>query len=167
MRNSDMNALSNTLTDKQALFVRYSGTGASPVEAAFKAGYADPETEGRRMQTLPHIQAAISMHMRRWLQCEAGPQALNVLYALMVDETKDDRLRRACAKDLSQVAGYIPPKATENTTGQRKGIGDMTAEELRQVSRDIMREMSNRAVTVIDSEPDGAQHTSQATDILD
>lgn len=161
-----MNALTANLTEQQAEFVRLVATGKCvPSKAAELANYSYPDQSAQRLMALPHIVAAIQNRMRRWLQGDAGPRALQVLYDLMVDDKMDPRVRRACAKDLSQVAGYVPPKAADNKALQAKSFADMSADDLRQASRDYLKELSDRAVTIIDNAPSQGASDDQAFDL--
>jgi phage terminase small subunit len=159
---------SATLTHKQALFVRALAKTGDPTRAAEVAGYSSPMSDGGKLRHLPHVQAALAAELRRFLVTEAAPAALQLLYMVMTDERQPDmKLRIACAKTIADRAGFIPPKAQGDSGLVPKSLAEMDRGELLETAQRIHRELSDRAVTVIDSEPPVHANDTQLADILD
>lgn len=161
-----MNAITAALTEKQLEFVKAIGKGMTPAGAAEVAGYVQPDQAAWVLKSSPQVQAAVAAELRRFLLMEAAPAALKVLYDFMVDPDVDKKLRAACAKTVADRAGFIAPKASDNSSLGRKTFIDMSADELRQASNDILKELSERATIVIDSAPSGAQPEPYPFDVL-
>jgi hypothetical protein len=162
-----MNVLSANLTEQQRAFVRAMVLMGDSTLAAEKAGYSEPSMDGSRLKNLPHVQAAIAAEARRWLVTTAGPAALGFLYRIMTDERVPDlKLRAACAKDLASRSGFIAPKASNPDTIDGKSVSEMTREELVEASQRYAKELSDRAVVVIDNAPPVVRIDPEVIDIL-
>jgi hypothetical protein len=158
-------ALKN-LDDRQRAFVsNYVRTGNARL-AAKLAGYATPVEDARRLRHLPTIQSAIAAEARRWLLTTAGPKALNFMYSVMIDPKAETKLRVACAKTLADRSGFIAPKASNPDTIDGKSVSEMTREELVEASQRYAKELSDRAVVVIDNAPPLARIDPEVVDIL-
>lgn len=158
---------SNTLTDMQLAFVRECARGVQPDIAAAVAGYSDPTRATWSLQHNPAVQSAIAQELRRFLFTEAAPAAVKIMYDFMVDKDVDKKLRLACAKTLADRAGFIAPKAKDNSALEAKSLVDMTADEMKEMASRIQRELSDRAVVVIDNAPSNGAQPSQVIDMFD
>lgn len=161
-----MSALTATLTDKQAAFVRAMLRTGNVEAAGIAAGYADTRA-AYTARNLPHVQAAIAAELRRWMITEAAPAALNLLYSVMRDETKDPKLRVACAKTIADRAGFIAPKAQASSGLDGKSVVDMNRQELIEMSQRIAKELGDRAGVTIDNEPRPPVVDPELLDILE
>lgn len=160
-------ALSNQLTEMQAEYVRLRLAGTPRMLAAEKAGYANHDHAPSFLERNPTVQAAIVAGVRTFLMTQAGPEALQLMYEFMVDPTRDSKLRLACAKTLADRSGYIAPKAKDASPLDAKSLVDMSAAEMREMASRIQKELSDRAVTIIDSVPDMARNDTQDIDLLE
>lgn len=157
----------SSLTEMQAVFVRECSRGTPADVAASIAGYAQPQQTSYNLKSLPHIQAAIASEVRRFLMVEAAPAAVRVMYDFMMDKDMDKKLRLAAAKTVADRAGYIAPKARDGKDLEGKSLTEMTAEEMREMAQRIQRELSDRAVVVIDHAPQQGASASQAIDMFE
>lgn len=161
-----MNALTATLTDKQAALVRGLIRHGCIIKASEQANYASVEIAYRTRQ-LPHVQAALAAELRRWLITEAAPAALKLMYEVMLDDLKDPKLRIACAKTLADRSGFIAPKAKDSSGLEAKSPAEMNREELVEMSQRIAKELGDRSVITIDSAPRPPVIDSELLDILE
>jgi phage terminase small subunit len=161
-----MNPLRATLSEREAIFVRDLGKGYHHTVAATNAGYP-AGNDSYYLLRRPHIQAALASELRRILLTKAAPAATRLLYDFMVDDTKADKIRLECAKTILDRAGFIAPKASENNSLDRKSLIDMTAEELRQASQDILKELGDRSTVTIDNAPAPTTTGLQAFDVTE
>lgn len=130
------------------------------------AGYTNPTYAASRLRYSPKFQSAVTGAVRRFLYTEAAPAAINLIYEFMMDSKLEPKLRLACAKTIADRAGFIAPKAKDNSALEAKSLVDMTADEMREMASRIQRELSDRSVVVLNNAPaDGAQ-PSQASDMF-
>lgn len=116
-------------TDRQARFVQlYSTSGINGVEAARLAGYASPETESRRLLTLPHIRQAIRGARETIIQGDLAKLALETLGQLMANESTPAAVRHSAARTSLEMSGHLTGKAPEAL--ESKALGEMTIDEL-------------------------------------
>ena len=158
---------STALTDMQMTFVREVSLGCKPDVACAIAGYADPTRAAWNLQHNPAVQAAVAQELRRFLYLQAAPAAVKVMFDFMVDEAVDKKLRLACAKTLADRAGFIAPKAKDNSALEAKSLVDMSANEMKDLASQIQRELSDRSVTIIDNAPAEGAQPSQVIDMFE
>lgn len=120
-----------------------------------------------RLRQVPQVQIAIATRLRALLQTDIAPAAIGLLYRFMRDDQLDPRLRVACAKSLKDTAGFVPPKARDDNGLEGKDFSTMSAEDLREASQRILKELSERAPVVIDHAPTPCAQRTQVTDVLD
>lgn len=152
--------LSKTFTSQQAAFIRYAADGMELEQAAIASGYAPATAKdvGGQIRRQPAIIAAIQVEVAKRLAIGSAV-SLKVLEDIR-DNSKDERLRVACAKDLLNRAGFIAPKATEASRGADKPLNDMSTTELRALADKLEGELADRAKPV--SSASAAPIASQA-----
>ncbi len=137
------------LTDMQAEFVRGVCAGRRPDDAARAAGFGGEAWQvASRLLHVPAVVAAIRTEINRLLTIEALPLAYRVLLDLAKDETVPAAVRRACARDLIDRAGIVPPKAQEAPGQGDKPLSEMSSEELRGLVDRLESELAGRAIPV-------------------
>lgn len=164
-----MNQALATLSDMQRVFVKAVAKHGNATLAAHQAGYRNPDVDGWRLRNLPHVQAAVALEVRQFLTMTAGPAALNFLYDVMTDPKGqwDNKLRVASAKTLADRSGFIAPKASAPSNAGGKSIAEMERTELIETAQRIARELSDRAVTIINNEPSAPAVDPDVLDILE
>lgn len=155
------------LTDKQARFALECARGTPPDIAATLAGYTDGSHSAWLLRNNPNVQAAIAAEVRKFLHTVAAPAAINLMYSFMIDDKKDDKLRLACAKTVADRAGFIAPKARDDKGLGEKSLVDMTAGEMKEMASRIQRELSERAVQVLDGDAREVAQTPQPVDMFE
>ena len=138
------------LTDQQEKFVRYTCDLGNIQVAARMAGYSESMvSEAARLLRSDAVSAAIRLEITRRLNGEALPVAYKVLLDIAKDVTAPAAVRRACARDLIDRAGVVPPKAADSAgNGGDKPMSDMTTGELRALVDRLESELGARAVDV-------------------
>jgi hypothetical protein len=158
------------LTDMQAAFVRETVKGRLPDDAARAAGYnmTHPDIAYRLLQN-PGVALAIRFEVNRLLTVEALPLAYNVLKDLAKDPKVPPAVRRACARDLIDRAGFVAPKAQAFEGQGEKPLSEMSSEELRALVDKLESELAGRAVDVSDppNAPDSAPISAKPLNWLD
>jgi phage terminase small subunit len=158
---SRRNEISIRLTEKQQKFVHEIVKGRIPVDAAREAGFQSGlKEQAFRLMHTPAVAAAIRFEITRLLTVEALPLAYRVLTDLARDSSVPAAVRRACARDLMDRAGFVTPKAPEAAAGAEKPLSEMSSDELRGLVDRLESELGARAVDVT---PDSAQHSAQKT----
>lgn len=147
------NNLAIRLTEQQEKFVAEVVRGNKPEAAAMLAGYGGNSRQiSWALLRNPAIVAAIRIEITRLLTAEALPLAYRVLTDIAKDETAPVAVRRACARDLIDRAGIVPPKAAENgAAGAEKPMSEMSTSELRALVDRLESELGARAVDVTPS----------------
>jgi phage terminase small subunit len=161
-----MSLVTAQLTERQAAFVRNIVAGSDSVRAAELAGYTNPYSAACMNRQSATVQTAIASELRRFLHADAAPAALRLVYDVMRDEKADIKLRISCAKTVLDRAGFIPPKAKDESAFGNKAPSEMTAEELAAASHKIARELSDRSVTIIDNAPQPDSLSAEVLDML-
>lgn len=144
------NNLAIRLTDQQENFVRHVCDVGNLQVAARMAGYSESMVDAAyRLIRHNGIAAAIRLEITRRLNGEALPVAYKVLLDIAKDTTAPAAVRRACARDLIDRAGVVPPKAADSAgNGADKPMSDMTTAELRALVDRLESELGARAVDV-------------------
>lgn len=132
--------------DRQRVFIRELAQGSTQDDAAAAAGYSDTTTLWNLLNS-PAVAREVEKGVRAHLQTVYGPRSMRILYDLAHDEKTHPAIRRAAAKDLIGVAGYVPPKAADGLTND-KSIAAMPAEELAALVNKLEGELASRAKDV-------------------
>lgn len=137
------------LTEMQGDFVRLVVQGKSPDDAASLAGYqGEAWGAAARLLRTPGVAIAIRNEINRLLTVEGLPVAYQTLLTLAKDNTVPGAVRRACARDLMDRAGIVPPKASAPDSKDQKPLSDMTSDELRGLVDRLESELAGRAIDV-------------------
>lgn len=155
------------LSEMEHAVLEHARRGVSLNVACELAGYSNPTYAASRLRYSAKFQSALAAAVRRFLYSEAAPAAINLMYEFMVDEKIEPKLRLACAKTIADRAGFIAPKAKDASSLENKSLVDMTADEMREMASRIQKELSERAVVVIDHAPQQDHQPSQAIDMFD
>lgn len=137
------------LTEMQADYVRYLISGKSPEDAVIAAGYtADAYATAYRLSRTPAVTAVMRSEINRLLVVEGLPLAYQTLLQLAKDSSVNPAVRRACARDLMDRAGIVPPKASAADPGGQKPLSEMSSDELRGLVDRLESELAGRAIDV-------------------
>lgn len=147
---------------RQKILIRELAKGTRYEEAIAMAGYTDPANAYHAL-SVPAVAKAIERGVRERLATVYGPKAMGVLYDLTIDERAHPAIRRAAAKDLVSLAGYVAPKAPD-ALGDDKSISSMSADELAQLVSKMEGELASRAKDV--SAPNAPEVDSELSDML-
>jgi hypothetical protein len=154
------------LTERQQKFVREVVKGRRPDDAARAVGYTgDIWSAVGNLLHQPSVATAIRLEINRLLTVEAAPLAYNVLVDLARDTATPPAIRRACARDLLDRSGFIPPKAESALSATEKPLSDMSSDELRGLVDRLESELGARALPVEAPPPsDNAQDIGPTSD---
>lgn len=156
--------VAHRLTEKQTTFIEGVAAGEGILTAATKAGYAWPGEAKRYLLSQPHMLTAVEQAVRGRLRGELGPEAFGVLVEIMRDKKVSPRVRADCAKTITSLAGYIPPKAEAPESQEARDPHEMSDDELLAAIDKAEAELGSRARRV---EPIGEPVDSQLFDMLD
>jgi phage terminase small subunit len=134
------------LNARQFAFVKEYMEGATPHQAALKAGYAEgtARVAGTQLLEHPNIAHAIAFEVRRRFVTGA-PTALRVLEWLM-EHSPSHKVRLDAAKTILDRAGHVPPAPPkEDPNTLEKPLNELSLEELRAKVDQYEKELTGRA----------------------
>jgi phage terminase small subunit len=147
-----------SLSDRQAAFVKAILSGLKSTQALEIAGYAPHPSAASRLLSVPEVQAALEIGMRRRLQASALV-SLEVLENLR-DGAASEQVRFAAAKALLDRAGYVPARHAKADPNDKAPSERSVAEMLAEVDR-LQGELASR---VRDVSPPGEQIEGEVFD---
>jgi hypothetical protein len=137
----------NGLTDQQTVLVLAVLAGKEIPVAASEAGYNSTQAAYGALRA-HSVCSAMRTEITKRLTMEGAPLGYRVLVGLARDETVPAAVRRACARDLLDRAGFIPPRAAAAESGDEKPLQDMSSDELRALIDRTESELGARATPI-------------------
>jgi phage terminase small subunit len=140
-----MNALVvPNLTPLQAAFVREFVEGASPYDAAIKAGYAEGTAKyAGQIRDHPVVATAIALEVRRRFVTSA-PLALRTVEWLM-EHSPSHKTRLDAARTILDRAGHVPPRPIDEQKEVDRALHEYSRDELKALVIRIENEIVGRA----------------------
>lgn len=135
------------LTERQSIFVNEILNGVNPTDAKTLAGYAETVPAWAILNS-QYVQLAIQTEINRRLVTEAAPLAYSVLISLARDTTVPAAVRRNCARDLLDRAGYVPPHPDKPLADNNKSLSERSTGELQELIGRLESELGARAAPI-------------------
>ena len=146
------------LTEQQQNFVTAftstPGAIGNASEAARRAMYSEKSARdiGQQLLAKPHVRAAIEEANRAQISGSLASKAVDVLRAIIDDESAPPKLRLDAAKTVLDRAGFIAPKAEERSQEDEAehGLSALSTDELRAyiaVEKAKLRQSEGEAAT--------------------
>jgi hypothetical protein len=151
------------LTPKQWAFAQELALTGDYVAATTKAGYLFPETEGRRVAALPHVQEAVRQEIERLFTGRLVPLAVKALERVLTDPTVNAAAVVAAAKAAFDRGGFAP----KTDSAGALDAASMSSEQLRGLANGLEAELAKRAEVLPDSAPKRPVIDVEVAEMLD
>lgn len=147
-------------------FIKSIQGGSRPKHAARRAGFARPTITAEGLMQREEVQAQIKDYVDAVILGEGAVAAAKCLTEIVRNRKLDPKLRASCSKIVLSLAGFVPPKAPDPAAKGQKPIQAMSRSELLELAQRAQKELSDRAVAIVDASQPGAQAPPKPADIL-